>query len=71
MTYRLIVSDRAEELIDESVNYIVNKLKNPEAALHLLDGISAIYDRLEENPYQFGDSKDNYLIMSFLKRPKR
>lgn len=61
MTYRLIVSERAEELIDASVNYIVNILKNPDAAVHLLDEVSEIYDRLEENPYQFGDSKDDYL----------
>lgn len=61
MTYRLIISDKAEELIDSSVGYIVNKLKNSDAAIHLLDEISLIYDRLEENPYQFGDSKDDYL----------
>ena len=61
MAYRLIVSERADELIDSSIYYIVNKLKNSDAALHLLDEISSIYDRLEDNPYQFGDSKDDYL----------
>ena len=61
MIYNLVITDRADELIDASVSYIVNKLKNPQAAVHLLDGISEIYDRLEENPYQFGDAKDDYL----------
>ena len=28
----------------------------------ILDGISGIYDRMEDNPYQFPDSKDPYLL---------
>ena len=62
MAYNLIITDRADELIDERVNYLLNKFKNPQAATHLLDGISSIYDRLEDNPYQFLDSKDPYLM---------
>ena len=61
MTYNLIITDRADELIDSCVFYIINKLKNLRAAGHLLDGISEVYDRLEDNPYQFADSKDDYL----------
>ena len=61
MAYNLIVTDRAEELIDSSVYYIINKLENHKAASRLLDEILAIYDRLEDNPYQFADSKDDYL----------
>ncbi len=37
------------------------ELKNTQAAGHLLDEISEVYDRLEENPHQFSDSKDDYL----------
>ena len=62
MAYNLIITDRADELIDERVKYLLNKFKNPQAATHLLDGISSIYDRLEDNPYQFPDSKDPYLM---------
>ncbi len=62
MVYNLILTDRADELIVERVNYLIKKLKNPQAATHLLDGISGIYDRLEDNPYQFPDSKDSYLL---------
>ena len=61
MAYNLIVTDRADELIDERVYYLINRLKNSQAAGHLLDGISEVYDRLEDNPYQFADSKDDYL----------
>ena len=57
MAYNLIISDRADGLIDERVSYLILKFKNPQAAIHLLDGIAGIYDRLEENPYQFPDAK--------------
>ena len=60
--YNLIITDRADELTDERVSYLIRNLSNPQAATHLLDGITGIYDRLEENPYQFPDSKDPYLL---------
>lgn len=60
--YNLIITDRADVLIDERVNYLIRNLNNPQAARHLMDGISEIYDRLEDNPYQFPDSKDSYLL---------
>ena len=43
MAYNLIVTDRADELIDYRVAYILNKLMNPTAAKHLLYGINEIY----------------------------
>ncbi|MBR1797611.1 MAG: type II toxin-antitoxin system RelE/ParE family toxin [Clostridiales bacterium] len=62
MAYNVIISERADELIDENVNYLLNKFKSPQAATHLLDGISSIYNRLEDNPFQFPDSQDAYLM---------
>lgn len=62
MGYRLIITDRAEELLDGLVNYLLYKLKNQQAAIHLLDNIERIYDRLEENPFQFPLSMDTYLL---------
>ena len=61
MAYNLIITNRADKLIDSRVFYIINKLNNTQAARNLLDGISDVYERLEENPHQFPDSKDNYL----------
>lgn len=61
MAYKLIITDRADELIDKLVGYIINKLQNKEAASHLLDELDDIYSRLAENPYQFPESKDDYL----------
>lgn len=61
MAYKLIITDRADELIDKLVGYIINKLQNKEAASHLLDELDDIYSRLADNPYQFPESKDDYL----------
>ena len=61
MAYRLHITDRAEELLEQLVNYILGKFKNEPAAKHLLDGIEQLYDRLEDNPYQFADCKDPFL----------
>ena len=36
-------------------------LKNKQAAGHLLRGIDEIYDRLEDNPFQFPKCRDAYL----------
>lgn len=61
MHYNLIITERADELIEEGVNYLVNRLKNQQSAAHLFDGIEELYDRLEENPYQFADCRDIFL----------
>ena len=53
MAYKLIITERADELIDRLAAYLVNKLKNPDAASHFLDELETIYNRLEDNPYQF------------------
>lgn len=40
---------------------MLDRLKNEQAAKHLLDGIGSIYDRLETNPFQFPLSGNVYL----------
>lgn len=61
MGYKLNVTEHAEELLDHLVYHLIYRLKNKEAARHLLDSIESIYDRLVENPYQFPKSRDVYL----------
>lgn len=61
MAYRLIITERAEELLEQLVNYILYKFRNEQAAGHLLDGIEQLYDRLQDNPYQFADCRDSFL----------
>ena len=53
MAYKLVVSEHADELLDNLVYYLLYRLKDEQAARHLLDGIGGIYDRLETNPFQF------------------
>ena len=61
MGYNLIVTNRADELIDSNVFYILNKFGDMQAAERLLNSISEIYDRLENNPFQFPEAYDPYL----------
>ncbi len=61
MAYKLIITKRADELLDHLVYHLLHRLKSEQAALHLLNGIENIYARLEENPLQFPLSKDTYL----------
>lgn len=61
MDYRLVITERAEELLDGLVHCLLHRIKNEEAAIHLLDSVSKIYDSLGENPYQFPPCKDSYL----------
>ena len=57
MVYKLIVTERAEEQLDECLYYLVYRLGNNIAAEHLLTCIEKAYDRLEENP----ECRDAYL----------
>ena len=61
MAYKLVISEHADELLDNLVYYLLYRLKSEQAARHLLDGIDGIYDRLETNPFQFPLSRDIYL----------
>ncbi|MBD5544289.1 MAG: type II toxin-antitoxin system RelE/ParE family toxin [Lachnospiraceae bacterium] len=61
MAYKLIITERADELLDNIVYHMLYRLKNEQAAKHLLDGIENVYDRLETNPEQFPFSRDSYL----------
>ena len=61
MHYNLIISQRAEEMLDEIVNYLIQHLKSRQAALRLLKDLEQVYCRLKENPYQFPICKEDYL----------
>ena len=61
MAYKLNVTEYADELLDNLVYHLIYRLKNEQAAKHLLDSIDVIYDRLEVNPFQFAECRDTYL----------
>ncbi|MCR5205989.1 MAG: type II toxin-antitoxin system RelE/ParE family toxin [Lachnospiraceae bacterium] len=63
MGYNLIITEKADEHIDSLAGYLLAKLKNPQAAGNFLSEIEGIYDRLEDNPYQFPISSDKYLAL--------
>jgi plasmid stabilization system protein ParE len=61
MDYKLVITERAEELLDKLVYYLLYNIRNEQAAIHLLDSVDKIYDRMEENPFQFPECRDIYL----------
>ena len=61
MDYKLVISEHADELLDNLVYYLLYRLKSEQAARHLLDGIDGIYGRLETNPFHFPLSRNAYL----------
>ena len=61
MGYKLVISEYADELLNNLIYHLIYRLKNEQAAKHLLDDIDNIYDRLESNPFQFPLSRDAYL----------
>ena len=63
MDYKLIITERAEELIDNLIYYLLFELKNEQAATHLLNELENVYDRLEYNPWQFPLSHDRHLAV--------
>jgi len=61
MQYRLIITERAEEHLDNILHYIVYKLKNPQAAGNLISEITHVYDNLEENPKIYAYCEEHFL----------
>ena len=61
MAYKLNVTEHADKLLDNFVYHLIYRLKNKQAAKHLLDCIDVIYDRLEVDPHQFAECRDVYL----------
>lgn len=61
MAYKLTITEHADELLDNLIHHLLYRLKNEQAAQHLLNGIENVYKRLEENPLQFPLSRDTHL----------
>lgn len=61
MVYNVISTDEMDMLLDKCVKYLLGKFKNEQAAKHLLDGVSEIYDQLETNPNIYRLSEDPFM----------
>lgn len=47
MTYRVIVTDRADEQLDSIIQYILSQYKNKDTARSVLDDVLKTYEKLE------------------------
>ncbi len=63
MAFNLEITEHADQLIEHLTGYLIQKLDNVGAALHLMDGLDEVYGRLENNPYQFPESPDPTLYL--------
>ncbi len=61
MVYNIMITDKAEELLDNILYYIIYRLKNRQTTEHLLSMIEKVYDNLETNPFLYKESEDSYL----------
>lgn len=61
MVYNLLITEKAAGQIDQLTDYLINTLKNPDAALHFLDELDSIYQRFKTNPFQFPKASDLFL----------
>ena len=61
MTYKLIISDRAEEHIDNIIRYVAVELSNPTAAKAIIADIEKGYSKLEFMADSLALCQDPYL----------
>lgn len=61
MKYNITITERAEELLNHILYYIINQLNNPQAAGNLMDEIEHVYDNLQDNPKMYAYSEDTFL----------
>ncbi len=61
MAYNIISTDEMDKLLDNCVRYLLSKFKSEQAARHLLDGVSEIYDKLENIPNIYKLSEDPFM----------
>lgn len=63
MTYNLIITKQAENLLNNLIYQLANRFNNKNAATRLFNEIECINNRLIDNPYQFPMIRDRYLSM--------
>lgn len=61
MAYNLIITETANNALDEIVYYIVNKLKNPLAAIDFLNEVQKKYENVCVNPEMYEYVRDQRL----------
>lgn len=61
MNYNVIITERANQQLDNIIHYIVYKLKNKQAAASVLDDVLKAYNKLESVAGALALCEDPYL----------
>ncbi len=61
MIYDIVITERADKMIDRLLYYLLHKLCNPPAALKFINNLENIYNRMRESPLQFPRCRDELL----------
>ena len=61
MDYELVITDKAQEMLDDLVRYLLFDLCSRKAAEHLISSVQDIYQRLRLFPLQFPLCEDYVL----------
>ncbi len=61
MTYNLIITDEADERMQNLLHHLLHHIKNEQAAVHFIENLEKIYSLLEDNPFQFQKCTDENL----------
>jgi len=61
MGYKLIVSTKSRKDINKITEYIINELKNPQAADRFLDDVAEKYEHIMENPHIYASCDNSNL----------
>ena len=55
MDYKVQITASAERDLDEIIGYIMTKLRNPQAAMHVLSEVKSIYGILARTPAAYAE----------------
>lgn len=51
--YNVLVTDSADQELDEILSYLTIQLQNPSAAMAFVDEVQSVYESLEHMPYMY------------------
>ena len=66
--YKLVVTELAEDDLDEIVGFIAIELAAPKAATNFVDAVAECYERVIHNPYCYEAARDPRLRLEGYRR---
>lgn len=61
MKYKIMITERAEEHLDQILYHLLRRARNFYTAPKFLDNMEKLVSQLMEDPYQFAPCNDRYL----------